>query len=106
MPQVRKRRCQTLSMSLSTVALTTALSKLSEISRTERTTMIHSICAVPETVPVLYMPYHGAEPQADEGEDERETIMLEHARFRLPGGRSKCPSAASPRTAPVELTKR
>jgi len=58
MPHSRKRRCQTSSISLSTEALTTALSKLSETSSTDSTTMIHSICAVPATVPVLIQPYH------------------------------------------------
>ena len=57
MPQVRKRPCQTLSISLSTEALTTALSKLSEISSTDSTRMIHSSPAVSATLPVLVQPY-------------------------------------------------
>ena len=57
MPHSRKRCCQTSSISLSTEAFTTALSKLSEISSTERTTMIHRTCAVPATLPVLAHPY-------------------------------------------------
>ena len=60
MPQSRKRFCQTSSISLSTEALTTALSKLSETSSTDSTTTIHSICAVPATVPVLNQPYQTA----------------------------------------------
>ncbi|MND01324.1 hypothetical protein D3C83_202720 [compost metagenome] len=51
------RYSATSSISLRTAALTTALSKLSEISRIESTAMIHSICAVPATVPVLAQPY-------------------------------------------------
>ena len=58
MPQVRNRFCQTSSISLSTEALTTALSKLSETSSTESTTMIHSSDAVPPRSPVLDQPYH------------------------------------------------
>ncbi len=58
MPHMRNRCCQTSSISLSTVALTTALSKLSEISRTDRTTIIQISWAVPDTVPVLAQPYH------------------------------------------------
>ena len=57
MPQVRKRRCQILSISFSTEAFTTALSKLSEISSTDNTAMIHSMEAVPPTLPVLDQPY-------------------------------------------------
>src|SRR3569833_2314958 len=40
------------------VALTTALSKLSDISSTESTTTIHSTCAIPANVPLLAKPYH------------------------------------------------
>src|SRR6478609_7426880 len=60
MPQVRKRRCQTSSMSLSTVALTTALSNDSEISSTDSTITIHTSDRVPETLPVTDQPYHTA----------------------------------------------
>ena len=63
MPQVRKRRCQTSSISFSTEALTTALSKLSEISSTERTTMIHSMDIVPLIVPVALQPYQAPRPR-------------------------------------------
>ena len=63
MPQVRKRFCHTRSMSLSTAALTTALSKLSEISSTDSTRMIHSIPAVPAMLPVLLIPYHAPSPR-------------------------------------------
>ena len=45
MPMVRKIRCQRSSIRLSTVALTTALSKLSEISSTAR------IATTPASVP-------------------------------------------------------
>ena len=62
-PQVRKRFCQTSSISLRTDALTTALSKLSEISSTDRTTMIHSIDSVPPTEPLLTQPYHAPRPR-------------------------------------------
>ncbi|OGS57942.1 MAG: hypothetical protein A3J40_02020 [Erythrobacter sp. RIFCSPHIGHO2_12_FULL_63_10] len=60
MPQVRKRRCQISSISLSTEALTTALSKLSETSSTERISTIHSISAVASSDPVAVQPYHAA----------------------------------------------
>ncbi len=60
MPQVRKRFCQTSSISLRTEALTTALSKLSEISRIESTKTIHRTCNIPAMVPVLSNPYQAA----------------------------------------------
>ena len=46
-----------------TEALTTALSKLSEISSTESTTMIHSSSSVPRKVPLLSQPYHVPSPR-------------------------------------------
>src|SRR3546814_14664416 len=57
-PQVRKRRCQTGSISLSTEALTAALSKESETSRTARTAQIQRMPSAPSTVPVSSQPYH------------------------------------------------
>ena len=51
------RRCQILLMSFSTEALTTALSKESDTSSTDSTTMIHSNDSVPPTVPVWNQPY-------------------------------------------------
>ena len=45
-------------MSLSTAALTTALSKDSETSRIDRTKMIHSIEAVAARLPDCAHPYH------------------------------------------------
>ena len=63
MPQVRKRRCQTSSISLRTEALTTALSKLSDISSTDRTATIHSSDNVPVTEAVLTQPYQTARPR-------------------------------------------
>ena len=63
MPQVRKRRCQTSSISLRTEALTTALSKLSDISSTDRTATIHSSDNVPVTEAVLTQPYQTASPR-------------------------------------------
>src|SRR6478735_3053398 len=60
MPQVRKRRCQTSSMSLSTVAFTTALSKLSETSSTERIITIHSARSMLATTWPWLQPYHAA----------------------------------------------
>src|SRR3546814_2782976 len=56
-PQVKKRRCQTGSMSLSTEALTAALSKESETSRTARTAHIQRMPRAPSTVPVSSQPY-------------------------------------------------
>ncbi len=50
-------------MSFSTVALTTALSKLSETSRIDRINTIHSSPSVPTSVPVLAKPYHTASPK-------------------------------------------
>ena len=56
-PQVRKRFCHTSSICVRTDALTTALSKLSETSSTDRITTIHSNCSVPARLPVLDKPY-------------------------------------------------
>ena len=47
-------------MSRSTVALTTALSKDSDTSRTPSTATIHSTLSVPGKVPVLWKPNHAA----------------------------------------------
>ena len=59
-PIVRKRCCQTGSISRSTVALTTALSKLSDTSRIESTTTIHNMPSVAVIDPVLVQPYQPA----------------------------------------------
>jgi len=56
MPQVRNRRCHTASMSVSTAALTTALSNDSEISSTASTMTIHTIPAVALIEPVSTQP--------------------------------------------------
>ena len=56
MPQVRNRRRQTLSIVSSTVALTTALSNDSEISRIDSTTTIHSMPSVAVAEPVWFQP--------------------------------------------------
>src|SRR6188768_3726801 len=63
MPQVRKRFCQISSMSLSTVALTTALSKLSETSSTERIITIHSARSMLATTWPCVQPYQAARPK-------------------------------------------
>jgi len=55
-PQVKNRLRQMRSMSLRTVAFTTALSKDSETSRIERTKMIHKTESTPSTPPTEY-PY-------------------------------------------------
>ncbi len=57
---VRNRCCQTGSMSRSTVALTTALSKLSDTSRIDSTTTIQRMPSVAVIDPVLDQPYHAA----------------------------------------------
>ncbi len=64
MPQVRNRFCQIGSMSLSTAALTTALSNDSEISSTERTSTIHSSSSVLAREPVSCHPYHAPSTSA------------------------------------------
>ena len=61
-PQVRKRRCQTGVIVLSLFALTMALSKLSEISSTERTATMKRTESVPSSVPVIAQPSQPPSP--------------------------------------------
>ena len=56
MPQVRKRCCHSGVISFSLLALTMALSKLSEISRTARTQQMKKMVSVPPTVRVISHP--------------------------------------------------